>query len=192
MSRQIEEDRRRIDEVLRRIEDARKASPERFLPIVGPVKGQVLYEAAVKVKPRRALELGTLVGYSALILAKADGDCAILTVEENPELAEEAKRNFEDAGVSDRIEVLVGDARKAVKDLSGPFDLVFLDIWKEDYVEVLDDCVALLRSGGVLVADNVLQERPALHEFRRRVLSHPELETEIVEVRDGMSLSTKL
>ena len=76
MSRQSEEDRHRIDEVLRRIEDARKASPERFLPIVGPLKGQVLYEAAVKVRPRRALELGTLVGYSALILAKAGGDCA--------------------------------------------------------------------------------------------------------------------
>ena len=127
------------------------------IPIVGPVMGELLYILAAATRAKRILELGTATGYSAIFLAKG---CEAVkgiveTLESNNDLAGRAQQNFRQAGVADRIKIHVADALKVLPQLQEDFDLIFLDIEKQDYVKVLPDCQRLLTTGGLLVADNV-------------------------------------
>ncbi|GBC75526.1 Putative O-methyltransferase [archaeon HR06] len=174
-----------IDELLLEIE---KSSEN--IPIIGPIKGRVLYILTLILKPRRILELGTAIGYSTLIMAKAvKGRGKILTVERDYRLAQKAKDNFKKVGLNRKIEIIVGEAVEEIKRIKGRFDLIFLDIEKKDYYDVLEDCIKLLKRGGVLVADNVLWDE--LKDFRSIIMNHPKLESLILEVKDGMSISVK-
>jgi predicted O-methyltransferase YrrM len=177
-----------IDRVLAGIENIVAAG--RAIPIIGPVKGRILYLITKIHQPSNVLELGTAVGYSTLIIARAVmGYGRILTVERDPDLAREAAKNIEDAGVSDAVEILVDDAAEALASLRERFDMIFLDIEKRYYTLVLDSCVEHLNPGGVLIADNVMWDE--LREFRNRILSHKDLESAIIPVEDGLSLSIR-
>lgn len=141
------------EQVLRAIEDeARRVG---FLPIVGPVKGRILVDLVRKIKPKRLLEIGTLVGYSAILMGKELGaEASLITIEIDGLNAKLAEENIRKAGLSEKIVVLVGDARAIIPGLSGPFDLVFLDAEKEQYLDYLKLVEEKLRSGSVMVADN--------------------------------------
>ena len=127
------------------------------IPIVGPVVGELLFILARIIRAERILELGTATGYSAIYLAEAFENIKgqLITLENNPALAARARNNFIRSGLDDQIEIRLCDAIEEIKTISGPFDLIFMDIDKTDYNTVLPDCHGLLRQNGLLVADNV-------------------------------------
>jgi len=127
------------------------------IPIVGPVVGELLFILARIIRAERILELGTATGYSAIFLAEAFENIKgqLLTLENNPAMAERARKNFIRAGFDDRIKIRLGDAIEEMKTIHAPFDLIFMDIDKIDYDTALPYCRDLLRQNGLLVADNV-------------------------------------
>jgi len=141
------------EEVLESIE---KVAPRRGLPIIGPKRGALLDEILEKHKPSTILEVGTLVGYSAIRMGRhLKNGQKVVCVELNGDLADVARSNVAKAGLSDRIEVAVGDAKEILRSLPDPLDLVFLDAVKEDYIVYLKSVERLLHRGSVVVADNV-------------------------------------
>ncbi|HYB06781.1 MAG TPA: O-methyltransferase [Nitrososphaerales archaeon] len=141
------------EEVLESIE---KVAPSQGLPIIGPIRGLLLDEVILKHRPATVLEVGTLVGYSAIRMGRHLKDGQTVTcVELKRDMAETARSNITRAGLSDRIQVIVGDARKVLPSLKGSLDMVFLDAVKEDYVVYLKSVEPLLHRGSVVVADNV-------------------------------------
>ena len=141
------------EEVLQTIE---AAAPHRGFPIIGPKRGRFLDDVIEAHRPATILEVGTLVGYSAIRMGRhlKDGQ-RITCVEVREDMALTARSNFEKAGLADKIEVIVGDARNVLPTLEGPLDMVFLDAVKEDYLYYLKSIEKLLHKGSVVVADNV-------------------------------------
>ncbi len=141
------------EEVMKSIEEA---APRRGLPIIGPKRGLFLDEVVKEYGPKTILEVGTLVGYSAIRmgrLLKKGGH--ITCVEVNEDMAQVARSNVEKAGLADRVEVIVGDAKNVLPTIEGDFDMVFLDAAKSEYITYLRSCERLLHPGSVVVADNV-------------------------------------
>ena len=138
------------------MEEIERRAPKDGLPIIGPKRGVLLDEVVVSRKPSTILEVGTLVGYSAIRMARhLEPGQKVTCVELKDEMAKTARSNAMKAGLSDRIEVKVGDAKKVLPTLSGKFDMVFLDAVKKDYLDYLNSVERLLRKGSVVVADNV-------------------------------------
>jgi len=191
------------------LDDIAASGAERDLPLIDAEVGVLLRVLALAVGATKILEIGTAVGYSGIWLAGALAPGGMLiTLELDEQRAREARQNFERAGVADRTTIVVGDASLKLAKVAGPFDVIFLDTDKQLYLTLLDRLVALLRPGGLLVADNVLwdgevvpgyvgtpQRRPedtqAIREFNERVAARPDLTTTIVPLRDGVSISVK-
>lgn len=127
------------------------------IPIVGPVVGELLFLLARITRAKRILELGTATGYSAIFLAKACKifDGKVITMENDPEMAIRARRHFQNAGLENNVEIRCGDALVELAKTKDMFDFIFMDIEKEDYIRALPHCENLLKTGGLLVADNV-------------------------------------
>jgi predicted O-methyltransferase YrrM len=141
------------DTVMREIEEMGKKS---FIPSIGPVKGKILAEVVAKLKPRKILEVGALYGYSAILIAKnSPAKAEITTVEKNPEHVRMTEQNVERARLEDQIKVIQGEAMEILSKLPGPFDLVFLDAEKTQYLDYLKAVEDKLHQGSVVVADNV-------------------------------------
>src|SRR5260370_10725211 len=139
--------------VMREIEEMGKKS---FIPSIGPVKGKILAEVVLKLKPRKILEVGSLYGYSAILTTKnSPAHAQITTVEKNPEHARVTEQNVERAKLQDQIKVIKGSAIEILSKLPGPFDLVFLDAEKTQYLDYLKAVEDKLHQGSVVVADNV-------------------------------------
>jgi caffeoyl-CoA O-methyltransferase len=140
-------------ELLQRLE---AEATREHIPIVGPLVGELLFILARVMGARRILELGTATGYSAIYLAQAVASDlgTVLTLESNPDMARRARDNIAAAGLSERVDVRVGDARALMAGLDGYFDVIFMDIDKEGYLPALADCHRLLRPAGLLVVDN--------------------------------------
>jgi predicted O-methyltransferase YrrM len=186
---------------------ARGAKDE--LPLVDAEVGALLRVLATAAGATRILEVGTCIGYSGIWLAGAlPPGGMLLTMELDPERAKMARDNFARAGLSDRANVMIGDAERLVAKVSGPFDLIFQDGAKTLYGPLLDRLVALLRPGGLLVTDNVLwdgevvpgykptperktEDTLAIADYNVRLNAHPSLLTAIVPLRDGVSISVK-
>ncbi len=194
------------DELLARIE---REAEEKIVPIVEPEVARLLYWLALLHKVTRVLEIGTAIGYSTLVIAKAvlPRGGKITTLEINRPRYEAALKNFKAAGVDKDINLIYGDARELIYELNGPYDMIFLDAAKGKYIEFLDKCVEILSPGGLLVADDVLMKGMVvsgkvdkrrnktavqrLREFLQAVMAHPQLETVILPLGDGVSLSYK-
>ncbi|MCC7352876.1 MAG: O-methyltransferase [Anaerolineae bacterium] len=179
------------------------------VPIVGPVEGNLLYLLARTNGARRVLELGTATGYSGLWLAAAVAPLhgRVTTLEMNRERAEFARANFARAGYAGMVEVILGDALKVLPSLAGPYDFIFNDLAcsasQDDFaLRLLDLCLPRLASGGLMVMDNafagsrILDANPVANvrgvlEYTRRVANHPDLETIVVPLRDGVVVSRK-
>ncbi len=174
-------------------------------PIVGAAEGSFLHILAKSLGARRILELGTAIGYSGTWFARAlppGGE--LVTVEADPETAKIAEAHFVKTGVRDRVTILVGPAQEVLEDLAGPFDLIFVDVNKEGYPDVLEPCVRRLRVGGLLVTDNVLwhgavadakdrsRETAAIRRYNDRLAHDPRMLVSILPLRDGVSVATKL
>jgi len=151
------------EEVLASIE---KVAPRRGLPIIGAKRGQFLDEVTEQHRPTTILEVGTLVGYSAIRMGRhLQGDGRMTCVELSYDRARTARANIELAGLSGRIEVIVGDARSVLPELKGRFDMVFLDAVKEDYLIYLKSIEGLLHPGSVVVADNAKSHAEAVAPY---------------------------
>lgn len=162
------------------------------------------------VKPKSILEVGTAIGFSALLMSEyAPKDCKITTIEKYEKRIPVAKENFRKYGKEARIELLEGDAADILKELKGPYDLIFMDAAKGQYLAFLPDVLRLMAPGGLLLSDNVLQDGDVIEsrfalERRKRTtharmreylyeLKHlPGFETVILPVGDGITLTTKL
>ena len=142
------------DELLIELE---QEAEQEHIPIVGPVVGEFLYILAKAMDCRAVLELGTATGYSAIYLARgiSNPEGILTTIERDEAMAVRARENISKAGFADQVEVLVGEVAEVLETLEHPYDLIFMDIEKEDYQETLSGCHALLRLGGLLVVDNV-------------------------------------
>ncbi|MDG6902448.1 MAG: O-methyltransferase [Nitrososphaerota archaeon] len=157
------------EEVLASIESA---APGRGWPIIGPKRGMILDDVIREHRPAKILEVGTNVGYSAIRMARhLKAGEKVTCVEISEDMAALARSNFAKAGVSDRVEVVVGDALQVLPTLGGSFDMVFLDAVKVDYLTYLKSVERLLHKGSVVVADNVKsfgsEMKPYLDYVRR-------------------------
>lgn len=151
------------EEVLESIE---KMALKMGWPIIGPKRGQLLDEVVERYRPSTILEVGTNVGYSAIRMGRHLKRGQKLTcVEIREDIAQAAKSNIVKAGLSDRIEILVGDASEVLLTLKGGFDMVFLDAVKEDYLAYLRSVEHLLHKGSVVVADNVKSHPSELEPY---------------------------
>ncbi len=172
---------------------------------VSPVEGKLLHLLALIVGAKRILEIGTLGGYSAIHLARAlPEDGKLVTLELDPHHAEVAHRNFERAGVAQKVEVRVGPAAQTLQQLAAanepPFDLIFIDADKDGYTEYLRLSLPLLREGGLLLGDNTLQgvERgdSGTMRYNSAVAESPELTSVVMPILrqhglDGLTVSIK-
>lgn len=160
---------------------------------VRPEVGRFLNLLIRATRARRVLEIGTSNGYSTLWLAlgvqETGGHVTTLEVDEGR--IPEARENFRRAGLSQVITVLPGDARETLTELSGPFDFVFIDAEKSDYVRYLELTVPKLHHGGLLVADNVTSHPEETAEYVARTMSHPELVSVTVPIGRGEQVSLR-
>ena len=179
------------------------------LPLLGPVQGQFLYLMARAMGAREALEIGTATGYAAMWLLSAVAAVGgkLTAIESEPTRYRLALEYTERAGFKHAFEIHEGDWHTELKRLSGPYDLIFLDILRNvtddtQGLIALDLCLPLLRPGGLLVVDNVLcsglvvEDDPApvvagIQKFNRAIMQHPQLESVIVPLRDGVALCRK-
>jgi predicted O-methyltransferase YrrM len=189
--------------------DIARSGEKAELPLVDAEVGALLRVLAIGVNATRILEIGTAIGYSGIWLAGAlPRGGMLLTMEVDPERASLARDNFARAGLADRTRVIVGDAALTLAKVAGPFDLIFQDGDKRQYVPMLDRLVAILRPRGLLVTDNVIwygevvpgfvdapaqdpEETRAIAEYNERLSRHPDLMTAFVPLRDGISISVK-
>ena len=160
-------------------------------------------------KPKRILELGTAIGYSAILMANTmSEDCRITTIENYDKRIPIARDNFKRAGVEEKVELLEGDALEILQKINEPYDFVFMDAAKAQYLVYLKEIMRLLPVGGILIADNVLQDgelvesryaverrnrtiHSRMREYLYEVKNMKELETTIISIGDGITLSVR-
>lgn len=192
---------------LNRLEQEAKADG---VPIIRPQTQSLLRFLLAAKKPARILEVGTAVGFSALLMCEyAPKGCHITTIEKYDKRIPAAKKNFKAAGKEECITLLEGDAADILKTLKGPYDLIFMDAAKGQYIHFLPDVMRLLSEGGLLVSDNVLQDGDVLEsrfavtrrnrtihsrmrEYLYELTHREELETVILQAGDGVALSVKV
>lgn len=181
----------KANEVLRRIE---RTAERRYLPIMGPNRGRVLADLVRNFKPKRILEIGTLVGYSAILMGKElDSDAEIVTIEIDKSEVEMAKKNIRDAEIKPAVRVLVGEASEVIPRLDGTFDMVFLDEAKWEYLDHLRLIENKLHRGSVVVADNAGAYAYSMRDYLDYVRDSGRYDSRLIRAgRDGLEVSTKL
>jgi len=176
-------------DVLREIEASAR---ERHWPIVGPRKGALLVELVQRHQPRRILELGALVGYSStLMAANLPAGGKVVSIEIDPNNAEMTRETQRRAGVADRCEIHVGPALEIIPQINGPWNMVFIDAAKEQYLAYLQAVEPFLAPGAVIVADNVKIAPDAIAPYLAYVRASPHYTSEYHDFEsDGMEVST--
>ena len=185
-----------------------RKSMQRFLKLMLELK-----------KPKNILEVGTAVGFSAILMAQySQSDCHITTIEKYEKRIPVAKENFFKSGFNDKITLIEGDAKDILNELlenengddkfAGRYDMIFMDAAKGQYINFLPTAVKLLKKGGVLITDNVLQDdtviqskftvvrrdrtiHKRMREYIRALMQSDELTTDILQLGDGISVSVK-
>jgi len=166
----------------------------------------MLYVLARLTRAQRILEIGTSIGYSTVSMAKAirGYDGKILTIEYEQHIAQQAMKNFERAGVAQNIEVKIGDAREMIPRIREHFDLIFQDVGdKKLYPLLFDDCVRLLKLGGLLLAEDTLfpvmgldgrgtRSVAPIQKFNEMVADSSALESTILPIGDGLTIAIKM
>lgn len=179
------------------------------VPIIRREMQSFLKFLLTAVRPKNILEVGTAVGFSALFMCEYNPvPCKIVTIENYEKRIPIARENFKKAHREDQIELLAGDAADILKTLEGPFDFIFMDAAKGQYLHFLPEVLRLLSPGGILVSDNVLQEGDIIEsrfavERRNRTIykrmreylyelkHNDQLVTSLIPLGDGVALSTK-
>jgi predicted O-methyltransferase YrrM len=183
--------------------DIEKYEKERDIPIIGPDCGRLLALMAKISGAKRIFEMGSAIGYSAIWFARAAGPGAeIYCTDGDPANAELARKNFERAGVSKSIRFMTGEAVDLIDTTEGSFDIILIDVYKHQYPAALKKSLPRLKSGGLVITDNVLwsgrvSEPPkdddtrGILEFNHSVFGSPELFSVIVPLRDGVAICRK-
>lgn len=172
--------------ILEELEQLEEESIARGIPIIGSEKGEWLLEQIQKIQPKEILELGTANGYSGIILASEGGN--LTTVEKDKKISVEAQKNFSMFGIN--VRTILGDGEDMMKFFDDEsFDLVFIDFAKKKYMKVLEEVIRVTKPKGWIIADNITMQD--CKDFREAIEKHTKLKTEIIEIKDGLSISQK-
>lgn len=193
-----------LDGLLSDIEDHTQTHHAHAQMLSGHVQGKFLEMISAMIQPEKILEIGTFVGFSAVCLARGLKDGGkLFTLELREEDAVTARENFKKAGIEDKVELLVGNAREIIPTLQHAWDLVFIDADKTAYIDYYELTLPQLKPGGFIIADNVLFHGEVLEEeikgknakaidaFNRHVAADDRTEKVILTVRDGVMLIRK-
>jgi predicted O-methyltransferase YrrM len=171
----------------------------------GHLQGAFLQLISRMIKPAAILEIGTFTGYSAICLAQGlQLEGKLITIDCNPEMEEFTRPYFEEAGLNDKINMIIGDATAIIENLRGPFDLVFIDADKENYVNYFKMVFPKVAPGGYILADNTLwygrviepgaesdRETAGIVSFNSYVQQHKGVENVLLPIRDGIMIVRK-
>lgn len=187
------------------LERVKKKALGDHIPIIMDETLEVMGKYLSKIKPEKILEIGTAVGYSAMCFTNfLTEDGRIDTIEREAERVKEARENIEKVGVADKIQIYEGDAVEILPTLKERYDAVFIDAAKGKYPFFLKEALRMIKPSGIIFADNILykgyvlsdynkhKQRTAvrnLREYIKEVSENPNLETEILEVGDGLAVS---
>ena len=182
-------------DVLRRLGEETQRETDSPQMSVGALEGAFLRFLVAMKRPQLVLEIGVFTGWSGIELATAlPPGARVIACDVNEETTAIARRYAEEAGVADRIEYRVGDARETIAQLDGPFDLVFIDAWKPDYVDYYEAVLPKLADGGIVLADNTLSGlngNEGIQRFNDHVRADERVEHVLVPIRDGVTLIRK-
>ena len=191
------------------LNEVEKRAKAENVPIIRTEMQSFLRLLLAMQRPASILEVGTAVGFSALLMSEyMPENCHITTIEKYEKRIPVAKANFEKYGRQDKITLLEGDAAEILRDLTEPFDFIFMDAAKGQYLHFLPDVLRLLHPNGLLVSDNVLQDgdiiesryavtrrdrtiHARMRDYLYELKHHPLLETSILPVGDGVTVSVK-
>ncbi|MBE5949713.1 MAG: O-methyltransferase [Lachnospiraceae bacterium] len=191
------------------VNSIRREALDDNVPIIRQESESLLKVMLRLKKPKHILEVGTAVGYSALLMSEnVSEDCHITTLEKYEKRIPIAKENFLKAGKTEQITLLEGDATDILKELEGPYDFIFMDAAKGQYMAFFEDAMRLLAPGGILISDNVLQDgdviesrfavtrrnrtiHSRMREYLYTLTHHDELTTTILPIGDGMAVSVR-
>lgn len=191
------------------LNEIEKFAKETDVPIIRTEMQSFLRFFLAMKKPMKILEVGTAIGFSALLMSEyAPQGCQITTIEKYEPRIPIARENFKKAGKEECITLLEGDATDILKGLEGTYDMIFMDAAKGQYIHFMPDILRLLAEDGVLISDNVLQDgdviesryavvrrnrtiHSRMREYLFELTHHPQLETCILPVGDGITLSVK-
>lgn len=186
-----------------------RCAAESGVPVIRQEMQSLLKLLLAMKAPEQILEVGTAVGFSALLMSEyGPAGCRITTIEKYEKWIPQALENFRRAGKEEAITLLKGDASDILKGLSGPYDLIFMDAAKGQYIHFLPEVLRLLPAGGVLVSDNVLRGgdimesrfavtrrdrtiHSRMREYLYALKHNPQLETAILPVGDGVTVSVR-
>ena len=179
------------------------------VPIIRKEMGNLLKVLLQLVQPERILEVGTAVGYSSILMSENMPEkCTITTIENYDKRIPVARNNFKRAGKENVITLIEGDALEVLKTLEGPYDFIFMDAAKGQYINYLPEILRLMPKGGLLITDNILQEgelvesryvvtrrdrtiHTRIREYVYELTHNDNLITSIVPIGDGITLSVK-
>ena len=187
------------------LEKIKQNALENHIPIIMDDTLEVVDKILTEIKPTRILEIGTAVGYSAMCFSEyLQPDGKIDTIERDTERVAEARINIKNVGVEDKINIYEGDAVEILPTLNEKYDVVFIDAAKGKYPFFLKEALRMIKPNGIILADNILykgyvmsdynkhKQRTAvrnLREYVKEVTENPNIETEILEVGDGLAIS---
>lgn len=187
------------------LEKIKQKALDEHIPIIMDDTLEVIAKYLKEIRPNRILEIGTAVGYSAMCFSEYLAEGGIIdTIERDEERIKEAKINIKNVGVDDKINIYEGDAVEILPTLNEKYDAVFIDAAKGKYPFFLKESLRMIKENGIIFADNILykgyvmsdynkhKQRTAvrnLREYIKEVSDNPKLETEILEVGDGLAIS---
>ena len=186
--------------VLKRLE---RLAEKESLPLIGPTKGKIIAGLIKDYKPRSILEIGTLYGYSAILMGSMlpeENSGKVITIEIDEGSVNIARKNIEDAALANRVEVIVGDALDIIPKLHGKFDMVFLDATKEQYFRYLKFVEKNLEKGSIVVADNVGIFERSMYDYLQYVRDSGRYNSRVLDtelefnknVKDAIEISIKI
>ena len=191
------------------IETIEQEALETFVPIIRKETQSFLKVLLMMKRPLRILEVGTAVGFSAILMSEyMPEEGHITTIENYEKRIPIAQENFKRAGCEEKITLIQGDALEVMKELEGPYDFIFMDAAKGQYIHYMPEALRLLTGGGVLMSDNVLQDgdiiesrfaverrnrtiHSRMREYLYELKHHEQLQTSIIPLGDGVALSIK-
>lgn len=191
------------------LDEVEKYAIETQVPVIRRPMQSLLKFLLAYAKPKQILEVGTAIGFSALLMSEyGPKDCHITTIEKYDKRIPLARENFQKAGAEERITLLEGDAADILREMEGSYDFILMDAAKGQYIHFLPDVMRLLTPGGLLISDNVLQNgdiiesrfavtrrnrtiHARMREYLYELKHHPQLETAVLPVGDGVTLSVR-
>ncbi len=193
-----------MDKALQVLKSLEEMAEKEFVPSIGPIKGKIIADIIKRYQPENILEIGTLYGYSAILMANtlSSGlDGKVVTIEIDKSIADIARKNIADAGLSEKIEVIVGNALDIIPNLNQKFQLMFLDAAKVEYLKYLKLAEKkCLEKGAAIIADNVEVSKNEMLDYLEYVRNSGAYKSKTIEtmleftpnIKDAIEISVKI